>query len=485
MADRERRFSMEDQRLFAKLSGDYNKLHIDEIAARRYMFGKPVVHGIHQLLWSLNGCFAEIGQRGRTLTSLRVTFRNRLLVGDAIKVQIKTLADNFVKLELSGSNRGLVATIDASWKSGHLAEDHWYLPKFPERREPKVLESAEVSVAAGELDLYAEEATLTHLFPDLVQGMPTTQIAELLATTQLVGMECPGFHSVYYELNVTFQETSSGSSALKYKTTQFDDRFKLVLMEVSGPTLQGFVKAVLRPKPQDQMAYADLATLVNADEFKGQKALVIGGSRGLGEISAKLLAAGGASVLLTYCQGREDADKITSDIQVGKGAVSSTYFDVLSPEQSDVDVIKKHSPTHLYYFATPHITANKRPFSPALFAEFCCYYVTGFSSSLNFLLDNQCPIKNIFYPSTIFIDQFPTSFAEYIAAKSAGESLCSYLEKNNPALSMFKPRLPKMATDQTVGVMIDEGRENPAPVILKQLRLFAKRAEPGAPSRQV
>ena len=39
---------------FATLSGDYNPLHVDAISARRFLFGSPVVHGIHTILWSLN-----------------------------------------------------------------------------------------------------------------------------------------------------------------------------------------------------------------------------------------------------------------------------------------------------------------------------------------------------------------------------------------------------------------------------------------------
>ncbi len=41
------------QRDFARLSGDYNPIHIDPNAARRSLFGRPVVHGVHALLWSL------------------------------------------------------------------------------------------------------------------------------------------------------------------------------------------------------------------------------------------------------------------------------------------------------------------------------------------------------------------------------------------------------------------------------------------------
>ena len=49
-----RRFQAADQDAFAHLSGDHNPLHVDPVAARRLIFGGPVVHGIHLLLWALD-----------------------------------------------------------------------------------------------------------------------------------------------------------------------------------------------------------------------------------------------------------------------------------------------------------------------------------------------------------------------------------------------------------------------------------------------
>jgi enoyl-CoA hydratase len=40
------KFSEEDVRDFARLSGDMNPIHIDPDAAARSIFGKPVVHGM-------------------------------------------------------------------------------------------------------------------------------------------------------------------------------------------------------------------------------------------------------------------------------------------------------------------------------------------------------------------------------------------------------------------------------------------------------
>ena len=47
-------FGWVDQHRFAQLSGDRNPMHVDPVAARRTLFGRPVVHGIHMLLRSLD-----------------------------------------------------------------------------------------------------------------------------------------------------------------------------------------------------------------------------------------------------------------------------------------------------------------------------------------------------------------------------------------------------------------------------------------------
>ena len=62
-----RSFSIADQTAFATLSGDFNPLHIDAVAARRLMFGRPVVHGIHLLLWALDTALERGGLRGRVV----------------------------------------------------------------------------------------------------------------------------------------------------------------------------------------------------------------------------------------------------------------------------------------------------------------------------------------------------------------------------------------------------------------------------------
>jgi hypothetical protein len=77
-------------------------------------------------------------------------------------------------------------------------------------------------------------------------------------------------------------------------------------------------------------------------------------------------------------------------------------------------------------------------------------------------------LKNVFYPSTIFIDELPPDLSEYAVAKSAGEELCRFLEKAHPDLHIYRPRLPRMSTDQTASFMPTE-QKDPVPVLLEHL----------------
>src|SRR3954464_10855593 len=59
----EHTFRLPDLAAFAELSGDYNPLHTDPIAARRTQFGNCVVHGVLVLLWALNEYQQQSGSR--------------------------------------------------------------------------------------------------------------------------------------------------------------------------------------------------------------------------------------------------------------------------------------------------------------------------------------------------------------------------------------------------------------------------------------
>lgn len=465
----QRVFTYDDQLAFAKLSGDYNPLHLDPVLARRLLFGRQVVHGLHALLWSLDYHLMSRTQP-LELRTVKANFQAGIGVGQTVRCLV-TLQDEYrVAIQLE-TDRTSAAWIEISWRPLRHHRTGT-LPKMspePEKCRERSLE--EVAAASGNVALYFNGDLAGGLFPNLIRVLPPMQLAALLATTRLVGMECPGHHSIYSSLNLTFFSDSAGVPNLNYHVADCNKRLALVSMDVEAPGVKGQVKAFLRPKPQRQAAFTDVCRQVESEEFSAQRALIVGGSRGLGEVTAKLLAAGGAEVILTYYRGKQDAQRIVEEI-VSHGANADCLpLNVLEPSQGLPGRIANRSkPLYLYYFATPYIFgAAKGKFSSQRFATFSEYYVTGFLRTVQAVADPTTGLQKVFYPSSAAIEELPLDMGEYAAAKMAGEILCDFLQKAHPGLAIHKPRLPRVATDQTVS-MLPVSNQEPVSVLLSNLR---------------
>ena len=84
---KKKQFTLENQLRFAKLSGDYNPIHIDKIAARRMIFGMPIVHGIHALLWALD-TWLQNANETISISSIKVFFEKPIGLDEEISLSI-------------------------------------------------------------------------------------------------------------------------------------------------------------------------------------------------------------------------------------------------------------------------------------------------------------------------------------------------------------------------------------------------------------
>lgn len=466
---KQRKFTFDDQMAFAELSGDYNPLHIDPIEARRLFLGRQVVHGIHAFLWALNNLL-EGYSIPLELRGVKVVFRNAIGLEETVSHSIKRQDKNRTEIELV-TDDGVAARIYIDWSHKRPKRFEFLSTEYLEQGKSRVLSIEEAAAASGNVGLYIKLEAAAFLFPNLVRVLSPIQLAEILATTRLVGMECPGLHSMFSELNLTFGTETQGPPLLAYKVESCDRRFSLLSIKVEGPGMEGTVKAFIRPPPLNQASFVDLQEHVDAGEFVGVRALIIGGSRGLGEVTAKLLAAGGAEVKITYYQGAKDAQRVVDEIVSGGGWAEHLHFNVLnSPEVLTTKLGTQWKPNFLCYFATPFIFVGaKGKFSSQLFQKFCDYYISGFLNTVLTVRNQGAELKKIFYPSSISIDELPLNMAEYSAAKMAGEVLCNFFEKSNPDLTILKPRLPRLATDQT-STIFSVNNQDPIPLILDNLR---------------
>ncbi len=465
----QRVFTSDDQLAFAKLSGDYNPLHMDPMLARRLLFGREVVHGLQALLWCLDDQLKSRIQP-LALRTVKANFQAGIGVGQTVGCRVTQQDEDRVAVKLETDSTP-AAWIEIAWSplQHHLRDSLPKMPAEPGKCRERSLE--EVAAASGSVALYLDDELAGGLFPNLIRLLPPMQLAALLATTRLVGMECPGRHSIYASLNLAFWGESDGVASLNYRVADCNRRLALVSMEVAAPGMKGAVKAFLRPQPHRQAAFTDIRGQVEPEEFSVQRALIVGGSRGLGEVAAKLLAAGGAEVILTYYRGRQDARRIVAEIVAHGAKADCLPLNVLEPLPGlPGGITANPKPLYLYYFATPYIFgAAKGRFSSQRFAAFCEYYVSGFFRTVESVADPKYGLQKVFYPSSAAIEELPLDMGEYSAAKTAGEILCDFLQKTHPGLAIHKPRLPRLATDQTVSLLPVRNRE-PVSVLLSNLR---------------
>lgn len=448
-----------DQEVFADFSGDRNPIHVDPTHARKTQAGARVVHGIHMLLWSLDS-FAASQSDLPPLKSLRAKFTNFTYIGE--RVDLMLVRSEYDGIHLQALQGNLVrARVTARF--GQEIYEHpqrLVLPSTPVVVVPAEVTLEEIRDQSGRVPIPARQKDAAALFPALTSWIGPSRVCSLAATSYLVGMICPGMHSIYGEVLLRVCEPGPEPDALDYRVIEADSRFRAVEQEVTGGGWTGTVGSFARIPPIQQASIDHLAGRVGRDEFRGSVALIAGGSRGLGELTAKVIAAGGGRVVLTWHTGKDEAERVTAEIRAAGAECEMLQYDALKPAAEQLDSLSA-TPTHAYYFATPPIyRPQAEVYNPERFKLFLDVYVDGFWQFAQALLIKQ-PKLAIFYPSTVFVVERSKGMTEYAMAKAAGELLCANLNASSGTARATCVRLPRLLTDQTASVQ-DQG---PAPAL--------------------
>jgi acyl dehydratase len=461
------RFSEQDQTEFAQISGDANPLHTDPIEARRTLTGAPVVHGMHLVLLALETICANLDQ-SRRMARLYARFAHPLIVGETVDCRLVNSEGEHWRIECSVQGDSVLELrVDWAPRSNDHDADASVAPLQPVAlNDPPFVELAGM---AGSLQVGIDPLLARRLFPCLATRVGLVTLADLMALTRLVGMRCPGRHSLFGQLDVTFLPAKA-AGVLHFQVKEIDERFSRVVVQVESDTLRGTLVAFYRPPPQPQPQLADLMKVTQRDEFSGSVALIVGGSRGLGEMTAKLLAAGGARVVVTYYRGEADAARVAAEIRSHGGWCECEQLDARNPVAGVERIFAMaRPPRSIYYFATPHIFARRRGFfSLDLLQRFLQYYVFGFFQLIEAASRVQTRLR-IFFPSTVAIDEHLSEIAEYSMAKQMAENLSAFYNRFSTEVEIITERLPRVKTDQTATLM-DVPAEDAAAVMLPIIR---------------
>jgi hypothetical protein len=452
----QRKFSFSDQTRFASVSGDHNPIHVDALYARRTTAGAPVVHGIHLLLWALDSLAAAQPDLP-PMSGVRVQFSRFVYLDECVDLVLTQQGPSRSRLNISANNAiRLKVTIDFGDIEHNCPE--WSvssLEPIPLSPVPLNPDFRQMSGLSGRLSFVMTSEDAAAMFPAATKWLGARRIATLAASTHLVGMVCPGLHSIYSELSIHTCAESVPQNFLAFRVTEADPRFSSVQQAIAGGGLTGIVECAARTPPVQQATMESIAGLVGPADFAGSLALIVGGSRGLGELTAKLVAAGGGRVIVTWQAGKDDAERVAQEIDSAGGACETLAYDARRPAAEQLALLGD-TPTHAYYFATPTIFRHQSEiFVSERLKEFLAFYVDGFWQLSQALRARQ-PRLSLFYPSSVFVTERPKRMTEYTMAKSAGELLCADMNVSLAPLHVTVARLPRLPTDQTASITAAE-----------------------------
>jgi acyl dehydratase len=446
-----RLFTEADQMRFARLSGDWNPMYMDPIAARRTQAGAPVVHGVHLLLWALDALIAAGIIRG-SIASIQVTFSKFVFLSTQAELAVVRPAPETVEVTVSASGVA-VATITVNLGDPTTAaiEQADAPSALTDGQTPNSPPLASVAGQHGWIEPQANVIAIAGMFPAVSAGIGAGRVGAIALTSRLVGMLYPGLHSVFGSLDLSLGAPGQ-RPGLGFRVIMANARTRLLRISIAGSGIAGTVVALARHDAVSQRNIADIAHVVADNEFAHAVVLVAGGSRGLGALTAKIIAAGGGRVIVTYASGRADAEKLTAEIEdfVGSPVCTPLRYDATLDAAAQLGTIGRMV-THIYHFVTPRIHRQKPSlFDTALFSEFTRAYLTSFHDLCG-TLQRQAEHRMVaFFPSSAFIEPGrPRDMIEYVMTKAAGELLCDEMSRTEGYPRVLSHRLPRMLTDQT------------------------------------
>ena len=453
-------FTLADQQRFATLSGDFNPIHVDPVQARRSISGACIVHGVHGGLWALDRWAAETG-------ATAIAFKARFLKPIFLDEPIEAVWNAKSRRLLLRSGATVLASVAPTAGKVETIADH-SIATAPARAAP-ANPSFEDCARSGAMPfrLHGDPGLAMPLFGTLCAALGRSVVAEIAALSQIVGMEQPGLNSLFTALHVQLRAGAAPElPEPSYHVASADDRFKLLNIDVRGTTLTAAIEAFYRPAPTRAPSMAAFAARVGGQEFAGVHALVIGGSRGLGEWVAKAVAAGGGQVLITYNVGAAEAAQVVEEIKAWGGSAACAQW---SAGQGAALPAGDAAFNQAYYFATPRIRVERAEdyAGDATDTAYDAIYVDGFEALCAAIRSRGAKCA-VYYPSTVFIDSPSAEFQRYIDAKMRGEALCARLNAEG-SLAVIAARLPRLPTDQTLG-FTTETFDDPLTVLLPWLR---------------
>ena len=457
----EKIFTSRNQIEFANISCDFNPIHVNPFLARRLLSGKQIVHGMNLLLTSLNFLFKN--KVKFKFNKIQCLFFTPVNINEKISFYKKVEKEKLI-LEIK-SKSTLLSSIILE-KKAHEMKSKFFANKKNFKKIEKInVKNVNKDFGKRKFFLKNYEINLNNFkssknYNNLTNIFTQNEFKSILSLSYFVGMIAPGHNSILASIDINLERKNLVGNKINLSLKNFDKRINLLTINFFN-TISGEIKAFIRQGPTDQPSIKKVKKFIKIKEFSNTRSLIIGGSRGLGELTAKIISCGKGSVDFTYFYGKEEARKLKRIVKLETGREPLIKkFNVLS--KNFKQEIKKFSNyDFIFYYSTPKILINKsKKFDNNMYRYYHEFYVKRLKILCETLEKITKKKQVVFFPSTIFIKKYTSGLREYIKAKFIAEKMISKLNSRFSKLKIISNRLPQLNTDQTSDLRINIKNKN-------------------------
>lgn len=433
-----KKFNLTDQICFGKISGDINPIHSNEIYSRRSLYGEVIVHGINVVLIAINNLKKK--NNDFDFDKIKTKFIKPIYLNENVNYYFKILNRD---CEITVyQNRTIKTKININVIN---SKKSFRFKNLIHNKRKKILQKPNnlnfnKLINRFKLNLYFDYNLFDKYYSHISDKCIYNSLY-LISLSYFVGMVSPGLNSIFSTFNIQISKNNF-QNFINFFLHKKIVKFNYINYDFCSNSCKGNLEIFLRPKKIRQKPYNFFTDIVSKNLFSNHRALVLGGSRGLGEISVKILRKGGADVDFTYFKSKYESELISKQ--------SGANFFYLDLNEKNFNKINLEKYTHIFYFLSPKIFKDKDYPHKKLINNYDLYFCKGLKLLLKRITDFNI---TLFYPSTIFIEDSSIDYKIYSDFKLKSEIIIKNFKKQNKLFNYFIPRLPPLKTDQNISLL--------------------------------
>jgi len=382
---------------YSKISGDYNKVHLDNLVGYNSIFGEKICHGCYVVTKFLKLLKLDKKLSKAKNFSLIITFLKYFKYNHKIKILKKK-------------------NIYYLFQNGIVLSEI----KIVLNNENKNLKIDKITKLVNKKKIISKKQSLSEI---------------LNIISKYVGMNFPGKNSLIRKIEIFNKQNKNilkkKNLIYSYKT---DLRHPVIYNHFETKNYFANFSSVIRPFLKEKKIMPN-TILKNQIKKISKNVLILGASQGLGKRMFDLLNYNRKIIkIVTYNKNK---------IKKKSKYIISRKLDIFYNLNDLFTIIKKNNPLIIFYFISPKILLNKQ-LSPEIRKLYKCLYINYPIKILKKFKDQNI---SMFYPSSIYINEKKN--IEYSKIKKLAEKkIKQFCYKHN--IPLVIPRLPVLNSRQSI-----------------------------------